>query len=246
MTLVLLFASLFSPISAEMTKSIGDKIWENECGGKMEPLVSWNRGENFPSLGIGHFIWYPEGAQEPFQETFPEMIAFVKSQGAKLPAILVKHRSAPWRTREEFLQASEELGDLRAFLYETRHLQALYMAKRLEGSFEELLHAAESAKRKAVESIYNRLQATPSGLYALIDYLNFKGSGLSTKERYRGQGWGLLQVLERIPETSPDPLQDFARAAKELLQERVKNSPPERGEERWLKGWLNRVSTYLN
>ncbi len=22
-------------------------------------LVSWNRGEAFPSLGIGHFIWFP-------------------------------------------------------------------------------------------------------------------------------------------------------------------------------------------
>ena len=29
-----------------------------------------------------------------------------------------------------------------------------------------------------------------------MDYVNFKGEGVSSSERYRGQGWGLLQVLE--------------------------------------------------
>jgi hypothetical protein len=29
-----------------------------------------------------------------------------------------------------------------------------------------------------------------------------------------------------------------------VLRERVKNSPPERNEKRWLTGWLKRVATY--
>ena len=39
-------------------KEIGEKIFRNEAAGKKENLVYWNSGENFPSLGIGHFIWY--------------------------------------------------------------------------------------------------------------------------------------------------------------------------------------------
>ena len=40
---------------------IGKRIWQNECGGTADGLTSWNAGENFASLGIGHFIWYPKG-----------------------------------------------------------------------------------------------------------------------------------------------------------------------------------------
>ena len=29
----------------------------------------------------------------------------------------------------------------------------------------------------------------------MIDYVNFKGDGLKPTERYKGEGWGLLQVL---------------------------------------------------
>jgi len=41
-----------------------------------------------------------------------------------------------------------------------------------------------------------------------------------------------------------DAKEEFAKCAKKVLQERVKNSPPERGEKRWLKGWFNRIDTY--
>ncbi len=43
-------------ISASEAKAIGKRIWINECGGTVEGLTSWNKGEYFASLGIGHFI----------------------------------------------------------------------------------------------------------------------------------------------------------------------------------------------
>ena len=38
---------------------IGSRIYKNEALGKPEYLTHWNEGEDFPSLGIGHFIWRP-------------------------------------------------------------------------------------------------------------------------------------------------------------------------------------------
>ena len=46
-------------------KWIGNKIFYNECSGKKEYLIDWNDGEDFISLGIGHFIWYPENKIGP-------------------------------------------------------------------------------------------------------------------------------------------------------------------------------------
>src|SRR5258708_5545050 len=45
---------------------IGKKIFQNEAGGKIPFLTHWNDGEDFASLGIGHFIWYHDGAPGPF------------------------------------------------------------------------------------------------------------------------------------------------------------------------------------
>ena len=52
---------------------IAGRIFANETGGKLRYLVHWNEGEDFPSMGIGHFIWFPEGVDAPFDESFPTM-----------------------------------------------------------------------------------------------------------------------------------------------------------------------------
>ena len=84
------------------------------------------------------------------------------------------------------------------------------------------------------------------GMYALIDYVNFKGEGTNPAEHYRGIGWGLRQVLEEMRSVSPGQpaAVEFAEAAKRVLQRRVDNSPPGRGEARWLAGWWNRCDSY--
>jgi hypothetical protein len=108
-----------------------------------------------------------------------------------------------------------------------------------------LSHQSDLNLKEQYLMIFEKLATTHNGVYAMIDYLNFKGSGLSSKERYNEKGWGLLQVVERMllsqKEATPE---NFSHAAKEVLTLRVDNSPQKEKEAQWLKGWLDRVSTY--
>jgi hypothetical protein len=229
---------------------VGKRVWQNECGGTISGLTSWNQGEDFASLGIGHFIWYPKGRQGPFEESFPKLVSFVSSRGAKLPALLlgVGHlQPCPWSSRTEFQQAqnTSEMKQLRRFLVDTIDLQAEFLVARLDASLPKMLAEAAPAERPNVQKQFERLTKTPQGCYALIDYVNFKGEGVLHTERYQGQGWGLLQVLEAMRGNSDSGAPDeFARAAKIVLTRRVQNAPADRRESRWLTGWLRRVNSY--
>ena len=233
-------------LSETDAQRIGKKIWQNECNGTVSGLTSWNEGENFASLGIGHFIWYPKGVRGPFEESFPKLVSFISRHGAKLPKLLLapNELSCPWPTRAEFLAAedSREMKQLRQFLVDTVDLQTQFMVARLEESLPKMLSAAPPAERAGIERRFNSLSATRQGCYALVDYVNFKGEGVLPSERYRGQGWGLLQVLEGMRD--PSSVSEFARSAERVLRQRVQNSPPQRKESRWLAGWLNRVHSY--
>ena len=232
-------------LSGPEAKQIGRRIWQNECNGTVAGLTAWNEGENFASLGIGHFIWYPKGMRGPFDESFPKLVNFIAKRGAKLPALLLSPNelACPWSTRREFLvaQDSSAMKQLRRFLVDTVDLQAEFMVQRLQNSLPRMLQEAALPERDQIERRFNDLGTTAAGCYALVDYVNFKGEGVLTTERYRGEGWGLLQVLQTMREPS---LTEFSRAAEAVLRRRVQNSPPARKEARWLPGWLNRVHTY--
>ncbi len=229
---------------------IGKKVWQNECAGTIAGLTSWNTGENFASLGIGHFIWYPKGVRGPFEESFPAFISFAEARKATLPDVVRETRSSgcPWASRAEFTSAGDtaEMKQLRQFLADTIGLQADFLVQRLEQSLPKMLAAAPSGERANVQRQFDRVASTAHGCYALVDYVNFKGEGVLETERYRGRGWGLLQVLAGMSGTNAGitATQDFAQSARKVLSERVKNSPPERGETRWLRGWLARVNSY--
>src|SRR5437879_9962282 len=90
------------------TLKIGKRVWQNECNGTISGLTEWNQGEDFASLGIGHFIWYPKGRRGPFEESFPKVVSFISSRGAKLPAVLLyagAGNAGPWHSRSEFHRA---------------------------------------------------------------------------------------------------------------------------------------------
>jgi hypothetical protein len=230
--------------------AIGKKIWQNECNGTVAGLTSWNEGENFASLGIGHFIWYPKGQRGPFEESFPKLVSFIAKRGAKLPGLLLGagERACPWNSRAEFLHAQNtpEMRQLRQFLADTVDLQAEFLISRLQNAPPKMLAEAAPSDRANVQQQFERLANTPQGCYALVDYVNFKGEGVLHTERYQGQGWGLLQVLENMRGTSPGTaaVDEFGRSAKATLIRRVQNAPAERRESRWLSGWLQRVSSY--
>jgi len=69
-------------------KQIAHKIWLNEGSGQKSKLVWWNKGEEFASVGIGHFIWFTADKPMWFWEAFPPMLAYITKRGAKPPGWL--------------------------------------------------------------------------------------------------------------------------------------------------------------
>ena len=193
---------------------LGDRVFANECNRKFSCLTSWNEGEDFPSLGIGHFIWYKQQQNERFEETFPSLLAFYKKHGYELPSWLeaLENSDAPWQNREQFLADldSQRMRQLRDFLSSTTELQVLFIVERLHGSTADLFRGLEPPVRRAVETSFYEVanSQTPYGMYALIDYVHFKGTGISASERYQGEGWGLLQVLLELQGSAAN-LNDF-------------------------------------
>src|SRR5215470_15304734 len=138
-------------LSRSDTLKIGKRIWQNECNGTITGLTAWNEGENFPSLGIGHFIWYPKGQRGPFEESFPKLVGFMKTRGVKLPALVANadEQPCPWNSREEFRRAqhSEEMKQLRQFLADTVDIQAEFLIARLQNSLPKMLAETAPADR---------------------------------------------------------------------------------------------------
>jgi len=192
---------------------VGKRVWQNECGGTISGLTSWNQGEDFASLGIGHFIWYPKGRQGPFEESFPKLAKFLSSHGAKTASWM--NGDCPWNSRAEFQAQfqSERMNEVRALLFETIRLQSRFLVQRMKASLPKMLAEAPAAQRDNVRAQFQRMLSTSSGTFALIDYVNFKGEGTNPAERYKGEGWGLLQVLAGMHGTGAGAPKEFAASA---------------------------------
>jgi len=235
----------FSP--EELTQA-GEKIFYNETGGRRDALIHWNIGEEFASLGIGHFIWYPADFDGPFDESFPSLLTYYREQDISLPELFEDNEVCPWNSIEEFEAAkgNKEIEEAIDFLEGTKDIQTAFIYERLQRALDGILDATD--KKDHVRKQFYRVADSSGGLYPLIDYVNFKGEGIKTTERYKGQGWGLLQILENMTgdEPGPEALKEFARQAKFVLARRVENSPVERGEKRWIPGWNKRIESYTN
>lgn len=268
--------NLVSALDEEQLGWLGQRIFSNECANQLRCLTSWNEGENFPSMGIGHFIWYQSGQQAPFEETFPALLAHLQRAGVHLPLWLFSNTSctneptknsdcnifesttslsnlnklpnSPWKTREAFLADIDglHLSNLRKLLYDTLNLQVEFIIKRFELTLPKILDQSRPIEREILKTKIRSIADArpPYGHYALIDYLHFKGAGVLKSETYSGQGWGLLQLLNALPERQPTLL-NFVEAGEMLLRQRVANAPTERNESRWIKGWIKRLRTYL-
>ena len=234
---------------------IARRIGENETGGKYNFLTYWGAGEDFPSLGIGHFIWFPSGVDAPFDESFPNLVAYLLDGAAHPDApswlLALQPFDAPWSSKREFDEAlgSPAMVALRAWLAETSSLQARFIVESFNKRWNRLV--LPSSKKARLTVILQEMVASRAGLFAVVDYYHFKGLGVNPLERYQGQGWGLIQVLSDIAsQTDGDVETDlvllFSRAAAARLQQRVELSPAARNEVRWLAGWRKRVASYAS
>ena len=250
MTLTVLFCLNLSAmkikISKEEVADIGYKIYKNECGLKPENLTHWNEGEHFASMGLGHFLWYPVNGKHAHQATFPRVLTYLKSCRVALPSWLAANYTVcPWKSRDDFNRNlnSSRMKSLRNLLQQTMYQQTLFIIYRFNQSIPRLLKAAKrnGTEKHVTEQLY-RIARSYMGMYVLIDYSNFKGSGTNPKS---GQ-WGLLQVLENMKGTRTGRIAcyDFARSAAYVLKKRVLNSKNRAQEEKWYPGWLKRLETY--
>ena len=233
-------------LSTQQANDLALLIWKNEGQQKVEHLTTWNKNEDFPSLGLGHFIWYPTDQKGPFQEQFPALLQYMQKNDVILPNWLIENKRAPWKSREQFYQEFEQqqLSELRTLLSEHLDLQVKFIILRLQTAIPLIIADSNAEQKILIKQHLNRLTSSPAGLFVLLDYINFKGEGLAEKERYQGQGWGLKQVLLTMPSEYDNSLRAFAFSADEVLTRRVKNAP--RDESRWLKGWRVRVQSYQN
>lgn len=228
---------------------VGQQIFQNECAGRFQCLVHWNDGEAFPSLGIGHFIWYPKGVEGRFVESFPALMEYMEQRQVNIPEWLraLEPFDAPWNEKSELLAVddSPRLAELREFMAGTQGIQAEFIFRRARQSLGKIVEAAPDDRKSEVADSIEALSQTPGGVYAIIDYVNFKGEGLSPTERYNDQGWGLLQVLLEMS-GSPDrnALVQFREAGGAVLTRRANNAKDPIERERWLPGWLKRLETY--
>ena len=249
-----LFASDIK-LTQDQANFIAKKVWQNEGAGKDKYLIWWNKGEDFASLGIGHFIWFPKGHTERFREVFPMVVAFMQKKGVAMPSWLTPETDFPWQSKAAFFAAkktkTKQYMELFSFLKKTFGYQSEFMAQRLSQALPQMLESIEDEKKKeTIQERFNAMLYTKDGsidekgLYILLDYTNFKGEGTLKSERYHGQGWGLLQVLEHMDRRVTNKYKSFSNVAKAMLSRRIKNSPSARGEERWRKGWNVRLDTY--
>ena len=234
-------------LSGSQKAAIGRQIWHNECAGSITGLTTWNAGEEFPSLGIGHFIWYPAGFNGRFEESWPLFVAFAKQHGTQPPPVALE-RHSPWQSKVQFQKDfnGARLTTLRAWLAANVTLQTDFIIARSHAALPKVLAAAPARDKARIEANYRNVATTPQGIYALIDYVNFKGDGTLAAESYNGQGWGLLQVLGGMRDglAGAAAADEFAASAMRMLARRIANSPPARGEKRWQQGWQNRCATY--
>ena len=260
---IILFINLVAQIpschSIDLTPeekiALGQEIWKNETGQKEEFLIFWNPKEEFISLGIGHFIWYPANAKKLFTQTFPSLLSLFQENGIQFPLWLneAHQTGAPWQSKDDFYSNKEQedirIEDLKNLLLNTIDIQTDFIIKRLYNNWPKILQHAHPDKAIFVKKNFNQLTQTLQGIFALIDYLNFKGEGINSTERYNNKGWGLLQVLEEMPD--PDTIQpeqtvsEFANAAIRVLLRRIFNAPiNKQHESKWRKGWINRIKKY--
>lgn len=242
-------SSTIKQLSASDRQKIGRKIWQNESGGKVSGLTHWNVGEEFPSMGIGHFIWYPKGFNGRWTESFPNFVQYARQNGSKnIPQWVIDNRHCPWPNREAFNRDfnGPRLKQLRTYLANNVTLQTDFIIATSQSALPKIMASAPASQRVRIQQNYQKVATTSNGTYALIDYVNFKGDGTNPTERYNNQGWGLMWVLMEMRDvpSGQAAAREFAASAKRCLDRRIKNSPPARGESRWKAGWHNRCDTY--
>lgn len=231
----------FFPNEEKMT-SLENKIRTNKSSSQ-DKVIYWHLHEPFPYLGVGQFIWFPKDASFSYEEDFPSLLKFMQERGHKLPEWLDSRFTCPWSTRQEFEKDQKKQQELKETLELGFELQIKFLVSHTFETFEKIIKSFDEKDRTLMEDKFKQLLEDPRGLYVLIDYCQFKGTGLSEKEFKDGYGFGLKQVIKELPNDALN-IECFVKTAKDILKNRVKNSNGD--DEKWLSGWMSRLDRYRN
>ncbi|MBM3857702.1 MAG: hypothetical protein FJ390_07065 [Verrucomicrobia bacterium] len=209
-----------SDLTDDQLLEIGIKVWQNQCGiwdhpGKVthdmkQGITSWE--SDYALIGIGQCIWYPADETKNFQEDWPRVAQDLKDKGYPIEDWMLG--ACPWNNSKEFFSDfnGDQLKSLRKMLAKKALIteQARCIATRLDESLDKITTAVDAetgitddekgvAKNLIIKNFYQvATDHYPRGLYALMDYVHFKGEGVLPTETINGVGWGLRQALEQM------------------------------------------------
>ena len=253
-------------LSKDQLLSLGYRMWNNYAGGTVDGLTKWDGSDvdhQFMYLGIDQNIWLPEGSSPMFQADWPTVAQRLQELGCKIKPWMLK--DYPWSSKEEFDADfnGKKMIWLRTHLSKEKFVraQAFCISERLQRTMDPSspdsllmgLTAAQSALvQKNFELVVN--SKDPLGVYALIDYVNFKGEGrLGGTEEFNGQGRGLLQVLLNMQTPAEgandaEVMEAFVQSAKFTLCQRVINHKIQdsaNNDVQYLDMWVAHLNDYL-
>lgn len=232
-------------------------LLNNETSCKPGFMMEWDdkAGENFPSIGLPHVVWFPQNAKKVVDESFPRFWNYITKNYhgiTRVPQMNVSG-AAPWNSKAQF-DSDPVVKDINRFLLDPDVLK-------LEGEFAvqrgldsvytvmaaNSLDPQAKMSQKDLCTNFKNLIASPQGLMAVVDYVNWKGEGVHYSEKTDRQNvrWGLKQVLEKIgPVAAGDKKAHlkFAEAAEAVLKDRAADDARIT---KSMRGLLNRIdSTY--
>ena len=69
----------------------------------------------------------------------------------------------------------------------TKVRQAEYLIENTKRSLQEIIAVAPEGQRSRITKYIAQLSSNPQGLYAIIDYIDFKGAGVGDSEEFKGK-----------------------------------------------------------
>lgn len=194
-------------------------------------------------VSMGGSIWYGEKTQLNYTEDWPTIAQALQDAGVTLPQWALG--ACPWSNQEEVIAANQEgspyYNDIQALnttlSTDPKALDVLFRF----GKWKRFLTAldpnsdfsdhyiftdATPGDAQLLADRFNAIGAVhdaaghPIGLYALMDYCNWKGEGTSVTEIHNTQHWGLQSVLRNMSAeeiNSDGALQAFVDSARRTL-----------------------------
>ncbi|MDA9189419.1 hypothetical protein N9O57_00390 [bacterium] len=264
-------------LSEEEKKQMSKKVGEFEFNNKRDKIMQWNKNEDFLSLGLGHFTWFGNATKTRGVESFPDYIEYLVNEKGydpeKIPQIIrpvkingryVMNKKMPYGYKSSFEknQKGPSMSAVKNFLWQpdVQATQFDFIKNRLESQAGNIVNFHNSPSydgspvangkelTRKMTNFMDDLSKSSAGKFGMIDYVNFKGEGLSPDERIKGtnEGWGLYQVLSGAAKEydgSQDPAKLFSKHSGLALKNRVNKDSRMQAND---AGWQRRTKFYGN